>query len=154
MRLRGQRPGVIFQLLWSSLASERAPPPGSHVPAMYGYSRPTEMPDSDWASNSKPFRARRQLLGSLPLKIAGLPSVCLNVKSSEPPWLFSESTFPSVLLDQHDVSCDDGRDKMRLAGASLVHFAHPRVHPIVVLAAIAAVGIVQIRTILIKCGGV
>jgi len=57
------------------------------------------------------------------------------------------------LLDQHDVSCDDGRDKMRLAGASLVHFAHPRVHPIVLLAAIAAVGIVQIRTILIKCGG-
>src|SRR5260370_23531367 len=76
MRLRGQRPGAIFQLLWSSLASERAPPPGSHVPAMYGYSRPTEMPDSDWASNSKPFRARRRLLGSLPLKIAGLPSVC------------------------------------------------------------------------------
>src|SRR5258708_23422235 len=59
----------------------------------------------------------------------------------------------AVLLDQHDVSCDDGRDKMRLAGASLVHFAHPRVHPIVLLAAIAAVGIVQIRTILIKCGG-
>jgi len=39
------------------------------------------------------------------------------------------------------MSCDYGRDKMRLASTSSVHFAHPGVQPIVLLVAIRSAGV-------------
>src|ERR1700682_1258940 len=41
----------------------------------------------------------------------------------------------AVLLDQHDVSGDDWRNKVWLAGASFVHGSRPTVHPIVLIRA-------------------
>src|SRR5258708_36881403 len=53
------------------------------------------------------------------------------------------------LLDQQDVSCDNGRDKVRLIGANLVHFTQPGMHPIVLIA-VAAAGIALTRTALTR----
>jgi hypothetical protein len=49
------------------------------------------------------------------------------------------------LLDQDDMSCDKGGNKMRLARTGLVHCAHPGVHPIVMVLATAAGWIALIR---------
>ncbi len=51
----------------------------------------------------------------------------------------------AVLLDQHDVCCDKGRNKMRLARTSLGYPKHPGTLPVALVAAIVGVGIVLVR---------
>jgi hypothetical protein len=54
----------------------------------------------------------------------------------------------AVLLDQHDVSGDNGRNKMGLARTSLVDGAHPGVYPIVLALTETAASIILVRTVL------
>ena len=59
----------------------------------------------------------------------------------------------AVLLDQHHVSFDKGRNKVRLARTSLGHPTHPGAHPIALVAAIAAGRIVLVRIARMSYGG-